>query len=175
MRVHLWTSINVSTALFLCIVSSAVATCSQRLPIFFHGALTVQGPVARCMVSGNHLFRSIETYTFLWWLTLVSGNHASRNFGQEPISRKSRIFSSAFRVTQFSLYLQSEGVSRHLNFAVILIFIPFTTHEKTSFPEEAGRSFTNGFSGPKRFRTFEKRAPGDYPWDNNGKSKIKLN
>ena len=30
-----------------------------------------------------------------------------------PVSRKSRNFSVAFRVTQFSLYLQNEGVSRH--------------------------------------------------------------
>ena len=40
------------------------------------------------------------------------------------------------------------------NFAVILIFISFATFEKTSFTEEAGRSFTNGFSGPKRLRDF---------------------
>ena len=33
------------------------------------------------------------------------------------------------------------------NFAVILIYIPFTTYEKTSFTELVGRSFTNGFSG----------------------------
>ena len=35
------------------------------------------------------------------------------------------------------------------NFVFILIFIPFTTYEKTGFTELAGRSFTNGFSGPK--------------------------
>ena len=40
------------------------------------------------------------------------------------------------------------------NFAVIFIFIPFTTYEKISFTEQAGRSFTNGFSGPKSFRDF---------------------
>ena len=45
------------------------------------------------------------------------------------------------------------------NFAVILIFIPFTTYEKTSFPEKAGRSFTNGFSGPKRSRDFRETGP----------------
>ena len=33
---------------------------------------------------------------------------------------------------------------------VILNFIPFTTYEKTSFTEYAGRSFTNGFSGVSR-------------------------
>ena len=36
------------------------------------------------------------------------------------------------------------------NFAVILIFIPFTIYEKTSFTKYAGRSFTNGFSGLSR-------------------------
>ena len=45
------------------------------------------------------------------------------------------------------------------NFAVILDFIPFTTYEKTSFTEYAGRSFTNGFSGPKSFRKFRETAP----------------
>ena len=40
------------------------------------------------------------------------------------------------------------------NFAVIFIFILFIIYEKTSFTELAGRSFTNGFSGPKSFRDF---------------------
>ena len=43
------------------------------------------------------------------------------------------------------------------NFAVIFIFIPFTTYEKTSFTEQAGRSFTNGFSGLKSFRDFREK------------------
>ena len=53
------------------------------------------------------------------------------------------------------LFVSSKG--RRLeagNFAFILIFIPFTTYEKTDFPELAGRSFTNGFSGPKSFPHF---------------------
>ena len=45
------------------------------------------------------------------------------------------------------------------NFAFILIFIPFTTYEKTNFPELAGRSFTNGFSGPKSFPNFQEMGP----------------
>ena len=45
------------------------------------------------------------------------------------------------------------------NFAFILIFIPFTTFEKTGFPELAGRSFTNGFSGPKSFPAFRETGP----------------
>jgi len=39
------------------------------------------------------------------------------------------------------------------NFASILTFSPFTTYEKTGFPELA-------FRARKVFRTFEKRAPG---------------
>ena len=45
------------------------------------------------------------------------------------------------------------------NFAVILIVIPFTSHEKNSFTELAGRSFTNSFSGPKSFRDFRETGP----------------
>ena len=45
------------------------------------------------------------------------------------------------------------------NFAVILLFIPFTTYEKTSFIELAGWSLTNGFRARKVFGTFEKQAP----------------
>ena len=48
------------------------------------------------------------------------------------------------------------------NFAVILIVIPFTTYKKTSFTELAGRSFTNGFSGPKSFRDFRETGPRSY-------------
>ena len=45
------------------------------------------------------------------------------------------------------------------NFAVIFIFIPFTTYEKTSFTELAGRSFTIDFSGPKSYRDFRETGP----------------
>ena len=45
------------------------------------------------------------------------------------------------------------------NFAVILDFNLFTAYEKTRFTAYAGRSFTNGFSGPKSFREFPETAP----------------
>ena len=35
------------------------------------------GRVAQSMVSASHWLRGIETYTILWYLTLVSANHAS--------------------------------------------------------------------------------------------------
>ena len=40
------------------------------------------------------------------------------------------------------------------NFAVISIFTPFRTYEKTSFTELAGRSF-----GPEKFRDFQETGP----------------
>ena len=52
------------------------------------------------------------------------------------------------------------------NFAVILIYIPFTTYEKTSFTELAGRSFTNSFSGPKCCRNFRETGPGSLSFRN---------
>ena len=41
-----------------------------------------------------------------------------------PVSRKSRNFSGVFRVTQFSLYLQNEGVSRHETLQLFLFLFP---------------------------------------------------
>ena len=46
------------------------------------------------------------------------------------------------------------------NFAVILLFIPFTTYDKPSFTELAGWSLTDGFRARKVFGTFEKQAAG---------------
>ena len=44
--------------------------------------LFFQGPVAGSLVSANRWLRSIRTYTFPWYLTPVSANHASSNPGQ---------------------------------------------------------------------------------------------
>ena len=52
-----------------------------------------------------------------------------------PVSRKSRNFSGAFRVTCFSLYLQNEGASRHETLQLFQLFILFTTYEKNGFTE----------------------------------------
>ena len=46
-----------------------------------------QGPVVRSLVSANPWLRSIKTYRFPWYLTLVSANHASRNPGQEQVAQ----------------------------------------------------------------------------------------
>ena len=69
---------------------------------------------------------------------------------QGAVSRKTRNFSG-----DIILFVSSKR--RRLearNFAVIFIFIPFTTYDKTSFTGQAGRSFTNDFSGPKSSRDF---------------------
>ena len=47
------------------------------------------------------------------------------------------------------------------NFAVILIFVPFTTYEKTSFIAEAGAA-GRSFEPEKVLGTFGRRAPSAY-------------
>ena len=47
-----------------------------------------QGPVARSLVSANRWLRGIKMYTFPWYLTLVSTNHASSNPGQTDKSKE---------------------------------------------------------------------------------------
>ena len=72
-----------------------------------------------------------------------------------PVSRKSRNISG-----DIILFVSSKRrCSVTWNFAVILIFIPFTAYEKISFGGWAGRSFTNGFSGPKSLRDFRETSP----------------
>ena len=70
--------------------------------------------------------------------------------GQGPVSRKSWNF--AGDIILFVSWKRRRSKTR--NFAFILIFIPFTSCEKTSPTEQVGRSFTDGFSYPKRFRDF---------------------
>ena len=49
--------------------------------------------------------------------------------------------------------------SKTRNFAVILIFLPITSCEMSSFTEQAGRSFTDGFSDQKSFRDCRETGP----------------
>ena len=77
---------------------------------------------------------------------------------QGPVSRKSRNFSSD--IILFASWKRKRSKTR--NFAVILIFLPFTSCEKTSFTEQAGRSFTDGFSDPKSFRDFREKGPRSF-------------
>ena len=69
-----------------------------------------------------------------------------------------KLFGSIF--SEIILFVSSEP--RHLeawNFTVVLIFIPFTAYQRTSFTEQAGQSYTYGFSGPKSFRDFRGTGP----------------
>ena len=78
-----------------------------------------------------------------------------------PGARFSKVPKLFGRISGYIILLVSSERRRlgARNFAFILIFIPFTTYEKTGFPELAGRSFTNGFSGPKRFPDFRETGP----------------
>ena len=85
------------------------------------------------------------------------------------------------RVTQSSLYLESDGVPRHET-SFILIFLPFTSCEKTSPTEQAGRIFTNGLSDPKGFRDFretgrrtEMNLESESMWLKNGTAVLNIN
>ena len=54
---------------------------------------------------------------------------------QGPVSRKSRNFSGAFRVTNsLCIFIKRRRLEAR-NFVVIFIFILFTTYEMTSFTE----------------------------------------
>ena len=60
-----------------------------------------QRPVTRSIVSANPWFESTETYTFLWYLTLVSTNLASSNLVQKG-KFSSSIARSGFRALRVS-------------------------------------------------------------------------
>ena len=110
------------------------------------------------------IFRS-NKWNFIW---IADGNNSNvddlrsfamlrrserktwNNSGLGPVSRKSRDFSG-----DIILFVSSKRrCFVTWNFALILIFTPVTTYKKISFTEWAGRSFTNGFSGPKSLPDF---------------------
>ena len=69
----------------------------------------VPTPSLRGQAKNNHRFLAHMTADRL--AQSVEYRTTVRTLG--PVSRKSRNFSGVFRVTQFSLYLHNEGVSRH--------------------------------------------------------------
>jgi len=79
-----------------------------------------------------------------------------------PISRKSRNFSGVFRVTQFSLYLQNEGVSRHETLQLFLFLFPLQHMKRPALQNKQVIVLRLAFRARKVLGTFEKRAPG--PW-----------
>ena len=115
-------------------------------------------PVARSMVGSKHWLRSTETCTFLWKL-MVGSNLASSNSGHGVrFSKVPKLFGCSSGDMIIFVSLKRRRLEAR-NFAVILIFILFTTYQKTGFKEETSRSFTNGFSGPKCFRDFRETGP----------------
>ena len=75
-----------------------------------------------------------------------------------PVSRKSRNFSGLFRVTEFSLYLENEGVSRHETLQLFLF--PLQHMKRTALQNKQIVILRMAFRARKVILTFEKRAPG---------------
>jgi len=77
------------------------------------------------------------------------------NWELEPVSHKSRNFSSLFRVPQFHLYRWNAGVLSHQTLIYNpLFFHTFKTCQKTSFWKQAGCSLDNWLFGPQSSRDF---------------------
>ena len=80
--------------------------------------------------------------------------------GLGPVSRKSRNFSGVFRVTQFSLYLQNEGVSRHETLQLFSFLLLLQHIKRPALQNKQVVVLRLAFRARKVVGTFEKRAPG---------------
>ena len=78
-------------------------------------------------------------------------------FSQTEIS--GACFSKVFRVTQFSLYLQNEGVSRHETLQLFLFLTPLQHTRRPALQNKQAGVLRMAFRARKAFGTFEKRAP----------------
>ena len=87
----------------------------------------------------------------LLWSGLISIIHGLGEIANELIAVASGVCICFGRISGYIISSKPRCLVAR-NFALILILIPFTAHEKTNFAESADRSFTNGFSGPKRLR-----------------------
>ena len=72
---------------------------------------------------------------------------------REPFLERPETFRANFGWHNFLCILKRRRLEAR-NFAVNFIFIPFTTYEKTSFTEQAGRSFGPQQGGPQRLGRF---------------------
>ena len=77
-----------------------------------------------------------------------------------PVSRKSRNFSGAFRVTQFFLYLQNGGVSRHETLQLFLFLFTLQRMKRSALQNKQVVLLRMAFRARKVLGAFEKRAPG---------------
>ena len=82
---------------------------------------------------------------------------------QGPVSRKSRNFSGVFRVTQFSLYLQNEGVSRQETLQLFLFLFHLQHMKRPALQNKQVVLLRMAFSARKVLGTFEKRTPALKP------------
>ena len=84
----------------------------------------------------------------------------------QGLSRKSRNFSGVFRVTQFSLFLQNEGVSRHENLHLFLFLFALQHMKRRALQNKHVVVLRMAFRARKVSGTFEKRAPepSSEPW-----------
>ena len=89
----------------------------------------------------------------LLWSGLISIIHGLGEIANELIAVASGVCICFGRISGYIVSSRPRCLEAR-NFALILNLIPFTTYEKTNLAESADRSFTNGFSGPKRLRDF---------------------
>ena len=76
-----------------------------------------------------------------------------------PVSRRSRNFSGLFRVTQFSLYFQNKGVSRHETLQLFLFLFPLQHMKRPALQNKQVVLLQMAFWARKVLGTYEKRAP----------------
>ena len=92
------------------------------------------------------------------WDAIVEGELSCHRV-QGPVSRKSRNFSGAFRVAQFSVYLQNEGVSRHETLQLFSLLFPLELMRRPALQNKRVGVLRMAYRARKVFGTFEKRAP----------------
>ena len=108
-----------------------------------------------------HQSENANTYSLIYRKVVSPVMKKKKQNKAEPSYRTGAHFlkvSKLFGGISSDIILFVSSKQRHLeaqNSAVILIFISFTTYEKTSFTEQVGCSFANSFSDPKRFCNFQ--------------------
>ena len=114
--------------------------------------------------TGNQIFisafcRSLRVFVMIKEIRTCEKDIRIQGYG--PGARFSKVPKLFGRISGYIIHFVSSKRKRFeaRHFAFILIFIPFTTYEKTGFTELAGRSFRNGFSGPESFRDFRETGP----------------
>ena len=92
---------------------------------------------------------------------MISVKRLLNNWALGPVSRKPRNFSGVFRVTQFSLYLQNEGVSRHETLQLFLFLFPLQQVKRSALQNKQVVILRMAYRARKVLGTFEKRAPAE--------------